>query len=150
MAVAVLEVVPGRVPRSVITPFCQRNAWSPELPTTCPLLLMAVAMLDVLPGSVPRSVILYVDWANSGGSSAHASAADLSVNIPLSFFRRALPFLDEVDGLSSDLARRNGGRNFNYCTFNLNSPNCQVLFFRTFREQYCLLRLFGDGSRSPQ
>src|SRR5438552_18766674 len=31
----------------------------------------------------------------------------------------------------------------NYCTFNLNSPNCQVLFF----EQYRLLRLFGDGLR---
>ena len=42
MAEAPLEF-PPRVPRSVITPFCQRNAWPPAAPTTWPASLMSAA-----------------------------------------------------------------------------------------------------------
>src|SRR5687767_10914057 len=55
IAAAALSASSGRTPRSVSTPFCQRNARSPystpstilvyELPTTCPALLMSLGKL---------------------------------------------------------------------------------------------------------
>src|SRR5256885_6281078 len=53
---------PGKVPKSVIALFCQRNAWCPTEalpldPTTWPASLMARASLPPPVGRTPRSVI---------------------------------------------------------------------------------------------
>src|SRR5438309_12013331 len=60
MARAWLEELPGRVPRSVIAPFCQKNASNAEAvllqPTTCPKSLTPMATLATAPGGVPKPV----------------------------------------------------------------------------------------------
>jgi hypothetical protein len=55
MVFAALEL-PPRVPKSIIEPFSQRNAWFAEVPTTWPELLRAVTFANGVPERPPRSV----------------------------------------------------------------------------------------------
>jgi len=65
MSLATLRAASGKMPRSVMTPFCHRKAWLcpltavEDVPTTCPDAFTADALLDVyVAPSVPRSMTL--------------------------------------------------------------------------------------------